>query len=250
VPWFLVDDAFHHQDAVLATSMAARGLWVTAGAWSSAHHTDVVPDHVLAALGSTPELVTELVTKRLWKRVRGGYQFRQEGNCKIASQETVDNQRKMKTERQSRWRAGRRGEASTVDAPVDAVDNRKPAADSIETPGRAADSRRAVDASTDASTWYPGPDPGSNPVVDVVNRGNGSSSTRASPAVIDAIIKEIHDQTGKLIDPEWAQRIADGLLKPGVASPAAYVRQAIRNEPDPGLRFLPQYGRHARKEPQ
>jgi hypothetical protein len=67
--------------------------------------------------------------------------------------------------------------------------------------------------------------------------------------VIDAIIKEVYDQTGKVIDPDWALRIAGELITPGVTNPAAYVRQCIRNEPNPGLRFLPQYGRHARQEP-
>jgi len=214
--WFLVDDQFPADERVLAISLAARGLWVMAGSWASTHHTDVVPAHVLASLGSTPELVTELVTARVWRKARGGYRIEQEGLCKIATQETVDNQKKMKTERQRRWR---------------------------ESQGR-----RAVDASTGPSTWDPGPDPGSNPGVHVVNRVNGSNG-HPPTAVIDAIIKEIHDKTGKLVDDDWAGRIAAELLQgQSVSSPAAYVRQAIRNEPNPGLRFLPQYGRHSRQE--
>lgn len=209
MPWFLVDDQFPTHDGVMAVSLAARGLWVTAGAWLSAHHKDVVPDHVLAALGSTPELVDELCTARLWKRGRGGYRFEQHGTCKIATQETVDKQREMKNERQRRWRENQ--------------------------------SRRDVDSSTAPSTWYPGPDPGSNPVVDVVNRTNGSSGARDPTAVIDAIIKEIHDQTGKVITPDWASRIAAELVTPDVTNPAAYVRQCIRNDPDPRKRFLPLY---------
>ena len=116
MPWFLVDDDFPTHPGVIATSLAARGLWVTAGAWSSKRPTDVVPDHVLASFGSTPELERELCTARVWKRVRGGYRFLQQGLCKIPSPETVDNQRKAKTERQRRWREGRR--RRNVDAPT------------------------------------------------------------------------------------------------------------------------------------
>jgi hypothetical protein len=80
----------------------------------------------------------------------------------------------------------------------------------------------------------------SRPSVDVVNRTNGTS-TQTPTAVIDAIIKEIHEQTGKVIDPDWAHRIAAELVTPGIANPAAYVRTCIRNEPNPSLRFLPHY---------
>lgn len=210
MPWFLVDDDFPTHPGVLAISLAARGLWVTAGAWSSKRQTDVVPDHVVASLGGTPELAGELAAARAWKRVRGGYRFTQQGLCKIPSPETVDKQREMKTERQRRWREAQR--------------------------------RRNVDASTGPSTWDPGPDPGVDPVVDVVNRANGGSPARASPEVIDSIIKEILDVTGRHITEEWAQRVAAHVLDGRTpANPAAYIRQAIRNDPDPRRRFLPLY---------
>ncbi len=78
MPWFPVDDSFHSHPKVLATSLAARGLWVTAGSWSNdhAHPTDgVISDHVLASLGGTPELAAELVAAGLWRRTRKGYVF-------------------------------------------------------------------------------------------------------------------------------------------------------------------------------
>ncbi len=242
--WFLVDDQYPTHAGVMATSLAARGLWATAGAWSSAHHTDVVPDPVLAAFGSTPELVGELVAARLWKRVKGGYEFQQEGTCKIPSKEAVENSRKSKTERQARWRARQRaGDArvdGAVDAPVDAVDNpdTKVGAQNSRPPPHG---RRNVDASTPPSTWSPDPGPDPDPVVDVVNRVNGSNA-HPPQAVIDAITKEIHETTGKHVTETWAAKIAATLLTGRTtASPAAYVRQAIRNDPDPKTRFLPLY---------
>lgn len=78
MPWFPVDDAFHSHPKVLATSLAALGLWAKAGSWcmDPAHITDgVVPAHVLASLGGTDELAAELVTNRLWRRTRKGYVF-------------------------------------------------------------------------------------------------------------------------------------------------------------------------------
>lgn len=75
--WFKVDDSFHSHPKVLATSPAALGLWVVAGAWSSANLTEgFVPDHALPRLlpGAEP-LAGELVANGLWRRERGGHRF-------------------------------------------------------------------------------------------------------------------------------------------------------------------------------
>jgi hypothetical protein len=108
VPWFRVDDGFHSHPKVLDTSLAARGLWVTAGSWSSAHLTDgVVPDRALALLGGSPELAAELVTAGLWRRTKGGYKFH-DWLDKNPSKQAVDNQRKTNADRQKRWRNAQR----------------------------------------------------------------------------------------------------------------------------------------------
>lgn len=77
MPWFKVDDSFHSHPKVLATSPAALGLWVVAGAWSSANLTEgFVPDHALPRLIPDSEpLARELVSVGLWRRERGGYRF-------------------------------------------------------------------------------------------------------------------------------------------------------------------------------
>ena len=103
MPWFQVDDDLPTHPDMLATSLAARGLWVTAGAWSSKRLTDVVPDHVLVSLGGTPELAKELGARGVWKRVRRGWQFTQTGLCKIPVKEAVERERKMSAARQRRW---------------------------------------------------------------------------------------------------------------------------------------------------
>jgi len=106
LPWFRVDDGFHSHPKVLATSLAARGLWVSAGSWSSGHLTDgVVPDHVLAALGGTPELAAELVSAGLWKRRRNGWQFHQ-WDAKNPTKVDVEKERRKGARRQALFRNG------------------------------------------------------------------------------------------------------------------------------------------------
>lgn len=75
--WFKVDDSFHSHPKVLATSPAALGLWVVAGAWSSANLTEgFVPDRALPRLiPDSGPLARELVSNGLWRRERGGYRF-------------------------------------------------------------------------------------------------------------------------------------------------------------------------------
>lgn len=107
MPWFPVDDSFHSHPKVLATSLAARGLWATAGSWCSdtAHLTDgVIPGHVLAALGGTPELAAELVAAGLWRRTRKGYAFHDW--FQWGSKRTAEQQRALSAVRAANGRIG------------------------------------------------------------------------------------------------------------------------------------------------
>jgi len=117
VPWFRVDDDYPTHPGTLAVSLAARGLWATAGAWCSKRLTDVAPNHVLASFGSTPELETELRLSGAWKKVRGGWRFTQEGLCKIPSKEAVEHERKTAAERQRKRRA-RHASVTQVSRPL------------------------------------------------------------------------------------------------------------------------------------
>jgi hypothetical protein len=221
VPWFRLDDSFHSHHKVIQAGNEAVGLYVRCGTYASQHLTDgYIPEHVALLYGSA-ELAETLVRAKLWRRVRGGWQMPDYLEYNPSKSEVVDKSQK-------RAEAGRKGGVASGKA------RSKPEANA------SADASGLVEAKR-----TPSRSPGV--VVDVSTQSNGSNR-RASPAVIDAIIKELHDQTGTLIDDDWAQRIAAELVTPGVANPAAYVRQCIRNEPNPGLRFLPQYGRHARQE--
>jgi hypothetical protein len=109
---FTVDDKFHSHAKIKAISLAARGLWVSAGSWSSDHRRGgVVPDHVLADLGSTPELEGELLRVGLWHRIKRGIRFheweRWNDTAEKAAQREAEAERKKReaTERQRKKRA-------------------------------------------------------------------------------------------------------------------------------------------------
>lgn len=79
--WFLVDDKLHSNRKIrelLADEPAALALWTVAGSWSSDELTDgFIPDSQLPWLfpAGAEQLAQKLIDKRLWRRVRGGYQF-------------------------------------------------------------------------------------------------------------------------------------------------------------------------------
>jgi len=102
--WFKVDDSFHAHPKVLATEPAALGLWVIAGAWSSAHLTDgVVPDHALSRLlPDSATLAQKLVTAGLWRRIKGGYLFHDWSDFQPSAND-------VKERREKRAEAGRLG---------------------------------------------------------------------------------------------------------------------------------------------
>lgn len=120
MPWFKVDDSFHSHPKVLATEPAALGLWVVAGAWSSANLTEgFVPDHVLPRLlTDSATLAAKLVNAGLWKRVRGGHQFHDWAEYN-PTKDAVLAERKSNADRQKRWReAQRNGRSNGVTTPV------------------------------------------------------------------------------------------------------------------------------------
>jgi hypothetical protein len=260
VPWFPVDDSFHSHPKALATSLAARGLWATAGSWSSAHLTDgVVPVHVLASLGGTPELAAELVAAGLWRRTRQGYVFHDWLDW--GSKRTAAEIRQL---RKVRADAGRKGgeasgrkRANSVNSPKQP--GSKPGLlNTVNTPQR--DTRNPDDVRKQASKREAKtkqvasrlPRGGLNPntsttTKSVADAGNQSSRRNArddpetdeTDEILTTIIQAIYAATSRVIDPAWAAKIRDHILNGHQAgNPAAYVRKVIENDPDPRTRFL------------
>lgn len=104
--WFKTDDGWHSHPKVIGLTMAARGLWVSAGSWSGFHLTDgVIPSAVVAYLGGTKRLATALVDAGLWEVCKEGWRFH-EWEKHQPSKADVFRQRELKSNRQARWREG------------------------------------------------------------------------------------------------------------------------------------------------
>lgn len=74
--WFKVDDTFAFHPKVGQAGNAAIGLWIRAGAWSSAHLTDGhIPREMLPAFAGTAALAKALVKAGLWTETDSGYAF-------------------------------------------------------------------------------------------------------------------------------------------------------------------------------
>jgi hypothetical protein len=104
--WFKVDDQYWSHPKVMFISLAARGLWTTAGAYSAQHLTDgLIPANVLHTITpGTPvaveRLAHELVTTGLWEVVPGiGWRFHdwedhQPTRAQVEARRTAEKQKK------------------------------------------------------------------------------------------------------------------------------------------------------------
>ena len=217
MPWFPVDDKFHSHPKVMATSPAALGLWVVAGSWSSDYGTDGVvrDEQLLRLLPDAAPLAAELVATGLWKRIRGGYAFHDWTEWGSKRSGAADKELRAK-----RAEAGRKGGVAS---------------------GKSRSTPEAKTKQLASAFGSPGLEPQiqSQSMADVSNPATGSSG-RVSQDVIEAIIRAIYDRTSRVVDAEWAEKIAGHILgDQHVRNPAAYCRKAIAAEPSPQVRFLP-----------
>ena len=108
MPWFRVDDKFYSHPKFVAVSMAARGLWVSAGSWCTQNLTDGwLPESVLPLLTSgrsVADLVVELESADLWTRGVNGWQFHDWTDWQW-SKDRIEKQRLANRERQQKWAA-------------------------------------------------------------------------------------------------------------------------------------------------
>lgn len=106
---FQVDPDFYDHPKVLSMSDAAFALWVRAGSYCVAKHTDgFVADDVLSLFSPTQQAAApELVQRRLWRRVRGGFKFHEyeERNltrARVEADREYDRERKQRQRKQAR----------------------------------------------------------------------------------------------------------------------------------------------------
>ena len=108
---FQVWPDFYDHGKALGMSDAATALWVRAGSYSAAKLLDgFVPDAMLARLSQSPDKAAqELVKRKLWKRVRGGYQFHDWEERGNLTRERVEAERRADRQRKRAKRAAIRG---------------------------------------------------------------------------------------------------------------------------------------------
>lgn len=102
--WFKVDDSFYDHPKVFDAPDCAVALWLRAGTWSARNLTDgFVPTGMPARFCDDHErAVRELLTRGLWKRARGGYQFHDWTDYQPSAAD-------VKSVREKRANAGRKG---------------------------------------------------------------------------------------------------------------------------------------------
>lgn len=187
--WFKVDDKLHAHSKVrkvLAEDPAALALWTVAGSWSSGELTDgFVPDHQLPWLipVGAEALASRLVSARLWRRVRGGYQFHEwsadgDGSKRNPTKAEVEAERLKKAE------AGRKGgqvrAARANEKKVHPIGGA-----SREEFAPTADGGGATEATADAAAKADATEPRDDP--ETATTSNNGSSTGQAPASTGAL---------------------------------------------------------------
>ncbi|UOB09124.1 hypothetical protein MQE23_08665 [Streptomyces sp. HP-A2021] len=148
--WFKIDDGFHCHPKVFAAGTPAVGLYVRCGSWAAQQVTDgIVPKHVAKMYG-TPRMIKALVDAGLWHQKghdcescpeldANSYAIHQYLERNPSRVET-ELARKSKSERQQRWREGKRKQQVSenddpdVDGDVDASTRRHGDAAPVPTP--------------------------------------------------------------------------------------------------------------------
>lgn len=123
--WFKVDDTLGSHPKARAAGLAAMGLWVTAGAWSSQHLTEgFVPDWYVNSWPSGQKRAANLVQSGLWIEAEAGFIFHQ-WEERNPSKEQVEAERAAARERQRRHRESKR-DAVVSHGVTNGVTNRTP----------------------------------------------------------------------------------------------------------------------------
>lgn len=102
--WFKVDDTFYDHPKIFDAPDCAVALWTRAGTWSARNLTDgFVPAGMPARLCDDHDTaVRQLLTRGLWTRARGGYQFHDWAEYQPSAEA-------VKALREKRSEAGKRG---------------------------------------------------------------------------------------------------------------------------------------------
>lgn len=243
--WFKIDDGFHCHPKVLAAGTPAVGLYVRCGSWAAQQVTDgIVPKHVAKMYG-TPRMIKALIDAGLWHQK--GHDCRScpelDANSYVIHQYLERNPsrvetelaRKSKSERQQRWREGKKkqqandGEAFDVDAHVDASTGRH--GDAAPAP------TRPVPSPVPPTEVPPPPPPSANKPGTDVARASGRGEVQP---LIDAMSARGMNVSWTFHAPEWLE-LRDAIRRVGVTAlvdHAARAWQAAKQTPYSARYFL------------
>ena len=116
MPWFKADDTLWGHPKWTATTLAARGLWITAGSWCASQLQDGdVPEHMLGLLGGRRKEADELVRLGLWDRTEHGWRFHDWDDYQPTRAETLD---KRRAEREKKRRQRRNKDTGRYEHPT------------------------------------------------------------------------------------------------------------------------------------
>ena len=108
MPWFRLEDSFHHHPKVLRAGNAAVGLWVRCGTYSAQYLTDGhVPAEIAREYGR-PREIDALVETALWLPNGDGFEIRDFLEYQ-PSAEDIRAERAKARERQAKRRRDQHG---------------------------------------------------------------------------------------------------------------------------------------------
>lgn len=136
MPWFKIDDGFHCHPKVLAAGTPAVGLYVRCGSWAAQQASDGIVPKQVARMYGTPRMIKALIEAGMWHQKghdcpscpeldANSYAIH-EYLDRNPSRVDIEKERKAKSERQQKWREGKKkqqvkqGDTSDVDASTDA----------------------------------------------------------------------------------------------------------------------------------
>ena len=111
MPWFRIDDHFHHHPKVTRAGNAAVGLWVRAGSYSSAYLTDGhVPLGAVREMGTKRE-IDALVEARLWVPNGDGFVLPDFAEYNYSAEQVLAERAKTRA-RTAKYRASHNGDVT------------------------------------------------------------------------------------------------------------------------------------------
>jgi hypothetical protein len=224
---FTADDDFNDHPKTWNLPDSAVALWSRAGAWSARNaQFGLVPAEMLARFCSDPvQAVQELLTRGLWRRVKGGYQFTDWGRVGETAEQAAQKEADVKAKRDYDAERQREYRARRKTAPAGDTRPALPVAGAVTPMSHATSCDTSIDRS-DLDQSIEG------------GRSKSDGRARERPELVTAVADAICAKVGYVPTDDQALTVIGAIRerarKAGVRirSPLAYIPAAVANEPD------------------